>query len=492
MHTLTVYWADSVYSIPAEHGQSLLALLTKAEITVYAPCNGRGVCRKCRVAYRSGGVTKQVLACQTTITEDAEIWISHVSGSGLTAFEKIHWPDTGSGIGAAVDIGTTTVAAALVDCGNGQVLASGAKLNPQHVCGSDVISRIAACGKGMLPLLTNLIRKTVDSLVQGLCQKHGITKPEILTVSGNTTMLHLFCGVDPMPIGIAPFVPPFTEMKVFSGNELNITANTVFALPSASGYIGSDVVCGILATQLKNSGVSLLVDLGTNGEFALYNGKQLFCTSAAVGPALEGANISCGIGGIPGAICSVAHENGIFSWKTIEDQPPIGICGSGLVDLMALLLDTGIVDEGGRFCENSSHPLAEERLRDGRFMLTDQIWLSQEDVRQFQLAKAAVIAGIITLCDYAGVCVENVENIFLTGGLGYYIPYKSALRTGLIPKCFSGKLTSVGNSSLAGAIACLLPIIREEAIEIAQAIEICNLQNTAKFSDMFLDSLCFE
>lgn len=491
MFTLTVHWADRVYTIPAEAGANLHELLSKHEIALYAPCNGRGICQKCYVTYRTGDITKLVLACQTSVSEDAEVWVPEITGSGLTNFDNDVWSAAEAQIGAAVDIGTTTVAAALVDCSNGQTIDRRAALNPQHVCGSDVISRISACSEGKLELMTSLIRKTVSSLLTELCTKHHLDQPETVTVSGNTTMLHLFCGVDPAPIGVVPFTPVFTQMKTFAGSELAIPAKTVYVLPSASGYIGSDVVCGIIATKLKTGGVSLLADLGTNGEFALFDGNKLYCASAAVGPALEGANISCGIGGIPGAICVVAYNDGCLTFETIDSNPPVGICGSGLVDLIAVLLDAGIIEESGRFQEDSQHPLAVQRLRDDRFMLTDHIWLSQNDIRQFQLAKAAVTAGILTLCSYAGVIPQDIENVYLTGGLGYYIPQKSALRTGLIPPDFSGKLRSVGNSSLAGAIQCLLPEKRLKASHISESITVCELNERADFSQCFIDNITF-
>lgn len=491
MYTLTVHWADREYTLHAEKGQNLLELLSNAEIPVYAPCNGRGVCQKCRITYRCGDVTTQVLACQTSVSEDGEVWVPEITGSGLTNFDSSVWSAAEAQIGAAVDIGTTTVAVALVDCSNGQTIDRCAALNLQHVCGSDVISRISACSEGKLELLTSLIRKTISSLLTQLCSKHHLDQPETVTISGNTTMLHLFCGVDPAPIGVAPFTPVFTQMKTFTGSELAIPAKTVYVLPSASGYIGSDVVCGIIATKLETDSIGLLADLGTNGEFALFDGNKLYCASAAVGPALEGANISCGIGGIPGAICAVAYNNGCLTFETIDNTPPVGICGSGLVDLIGILLDTGIIEESGRFQEDSQHPLAAQRLQDDRFILTEHIWLSQNDIRQFQLAKAAVTAGILTLCSYAGVTPQDIENIYLTGGLGYYIPQKSALRTGLIPTEFSGKLRSVGNSSLAGAIQCLLPENRLKASQISESITICELNERADFSQCFIDNITF-
>lgn len=491
MSNLTVHWGDETRLLTTRDGQNLLELLAGAGISVYAPCKGNGSCHKCRVTYRSQGRTESVLACQTTVAGDGEVWVPRVSGGGLTEYEAGAWQDGAQGIGAAVDIGTTTVAAALVDCASGQTIGTQAMLNPQQVCGADVISRICACGEGKLALQTGLIREAVASLLRALCSQYGIVCLENVTVCGNTTMLHLFCGVDPTPIGTAPFTPVFTQMRQYAGAEIGIPADTVYVLPSASGYIGSDIVCGILAQQWDHNGIRLLADLGTNGELALCKGDALLCASTAAGPALEGANIECGIGGIPGAICGVTLEHGALEMRTIDGKPPVGICGSGLVDIIALLVELGILDESGCFDPECGHPLA-SRLEEDRFLLTDKIWVSQKDIRQFQLAKAAIHAGILTLCGCAGVDPADVDTLCIAGGLGFYLRQESALGVGLIPRAFSGKLRSVGNSGLAGAVRCLLPEGRKAATETAERIRVCELSGRSDFAEQFVESMSFD
>lgn len=491
MITLKVHFAQAVTTLHAEAGENLLAVLARNEITVYAPCKGSGKCKKCRVKIKTGETVQEVLSCQTAVTQDAEVWAPEIAGGGLTEFETAAWPQGLCGIGAAVDIGTTTVAATLIDLSNGASLDRLATLNPQHVCGSDVISRITACGEGKLELQKTLIRRTIAEMLEKLCKKHGVERLKVVTVCGNTTMAHLFCGVDPTPIGVFPFTPAFTATQTLSGSALGIAAPVVYMLPSAAGYIGSDIVCGIAARQMDHGDPCLLADLGTNGELALYDGNRLFAASTAAGPALEGANIECGIGGIGGAICAAALEEGELRLRTIDDLPPIGICGSGLVDLIALLVATGIIDETGAFDEECAHPLA-GRLEDGRFMLTDQIYLSQKDVRQYQLAKAAISAGILTLCDYAKIKPADIPTLCIAGGLGFYLSVESAMRTGLIPPEFAGKIRVIGNSGLAGAVRCLIADERERAQRIADEIEICELNNCDGFSDRFVDGMSFE
>lgn len=491
MIKLIVHYGEDTRVLEVRPGQNLLSALAEQKISVYAPCKGNGRCKKCLVTLKTGGETRQVLSCRTAVTEDAEVWVPRITGGGLTEFEAMAWPAGETGVGAAVDIGTTTVAVALVDLSTGKMLGRQAMLNPQHVCGSDVISRITACAEGKLSLQRELIRKTVSRMVRALCGDSGIEMLKTVTVCGNTTMLHLFCGVDPTPIGVFPFTPVFTAMQTYRGEELELPAPAVYVLPSASGYIGSDVVCGIVAGDMDQGEPSLLADLGTNGELVLFDGKSLFAASTAAGPALEGANIECGIGGIPGAVCGVSLDGENLRIQTIENQPPVGICGSGLVDLMALLLSCGMIDETGSLDGDCGHPLV-KYLGGDRFMVTEKLYLSQKDIRQFQLAKAAISAGLLTLCNYAGIAPEKISALYIAGGLGFYLSGKSAVGTGLIPPVFGDKIRVVGNSGLSGTARCLLPVYREKAARIADAVDICELNACEDFSERFVDSMSFD
>lgn len=485
MHTVTVRWGQEVRTLRAPHGKDLLSLLADAEVILSAPCQGNGKCGKCKVLLEG----KEVLACQTLVLSDLEAEVPHSEGSGVTDSFARHLTQGGEGLGIALDIGTTTLAAALVNCVTGAVLDTASMLNPQRICGADVISRIAACGEGKLELLTKLIREAAAELCQKLlCDGR---KAETMTVCGNTTMLHIFCGVDPSSIGVAPYTPVFTDMKAFCGEELGLPARDVYVLPSVSGYIGSDVVCGILALEGCCQGDWLLADLGTNGELALIRDGKIYCASTAAGPALEGANIECGTGGVSGAVCAVSLDGKELRLRTVSDAAPSGICGSGLVDLVAVLLRCGLIDETGAFDEDCGDSLA-EKLSDQQFILTDKLWLSQKDVRQFQLAKAAIHAGIETLCESAGTAVDKLEKLYIAGGLGFYLRDESVLETGLIPRGASGKLQAPGNTALGGAILCLQPQERERAIALAREAQVCELSCRPDFSQRFIDAMCFE
>ena len=483
MHTVTVHWGEETRMVQSPEGKNLLKLLEEEQIIISAPCQGKGRCGKCRVAVDG----KEALACQTSVCGDMEIRVPRSEGSGLSVFSGAPWPQGHEGLGVALDIGTTTLAAVLVDMRSGQILESRSMLNPQRVCGADVISRIAACGEGQLSLQRDLIRTAARQLAEQLMPAAKGQAIGPMTVCGNTTMIHIFCGVDPSPIGVAPYTPVFTEMKEYPGAELGLPVETVFVLPSAAGYIGSDVVCGIHSLG-DAPGVRLLADLGTNGELALIMEDRIICASTAAGPALEGANIECGTGGIPGAICAVSDA---LDFETVSGQPATGICGSGLTDLIAVLLRKGVIDETGALDEECGGDL-EARIDDQRFYLQEDIWLSQKDIRQFQLAKAAINAGIETLCESAGLHCGDVDRLHVAGGLGYYLAEKSMLETGIIPGPFSGKLETPGNTALAGAVRCLLEQERARVCAIASSIEVCELTGRSDFSDRFIDAMCFE
>lgn len=487
MYSVTVHYADNTLALPAKEGQNLLELLRSHDLPVSAPCGGKGACKKCWAELAD---QSRILTCSTTVDRDMEIWLPRFEGGGLTEFSHQNHRTGGAYFGAALDIGTTTLAAALTDCATGKVLATEATLNPQQVCGADVISRIAACGEGKLELQSRLVRAAAAKLLHKLMEKTGVAGIEYLTVCANTTMLHIFCGEDPTSIGTAPYTPVFTEMRTYPGVGLGLPARQVHVLPSASGYIGADVICGILTLDQAN-GPWLLADLGTNGELALNIDGKILCASTAAGPALEGANIECGLGGVPGAICAAAWENGALTLRTIDSEPAAGICGSGLVDLIALLVSTGVIDETGCFDDLCQHPLA-RKLDDDRFYLTDTIYLSQKDVRQFQLAKAAIHAGITTLCASAGLSPAEVGKLYIAGGLGFYLREQSALTAGLIPGEFAGKIQALGNSALAGALRCMDLEERERSCRIAGAAQICELNGREDFTQNFIDAMSFE
>lgn len=481
-------------TVIAYKGERLLDVLARERFFVTALCGGNGTCGKCKVRLLGGeldGVTPDgegyILSCHAFVKEDVSVYLPNDNAGGLTEFEENELGAEKSGYGVALDIGTTTLAACLVELENGKTLKKVSALNPQSVYGADVLSRINACGEGKLGLLQELILDKTRELISALSGGKAITE---LCVSANTTMLHLFLGVDPKTIGAYPFTPVFTEEKAVSGASLGLPVETVRVLPSASGYIGSDITSGVATCGMdKTDTTALFVDIGTNGEIVLAHKGRLYAASTAAGPAFEGACIECGIGGVSGAINSVSVQNGEISFTTIDGDAPKGICGSGLIDLIAVLRSEELIDESGAWDDLVDSPLL-SRLSDDRFYLTENIYLSQGDIRQFQLAKSAISAGIETLFAENGIAPAEVQALYVAGGIGYYMNIDNALMLGLLPMLLKGRIYAKGNTSLAGARRCLLSEKeRKRVSEIASSAEIIELSFSKTFTDKYIENM---
>lgn len=465
----------------AEAGTLLADALSENGFAVPAACGRRGTCNKCAVKVLSGtfenvspDMNGCVKSCKAVICSDAAIEADFEQGSGLTSFSGEEKKKRGV-CGIAVDIGTTTVAAMLVKKDGSEKTAS--RLNPQSAFGADVISRISACAEGHLAELTALIRSCIAAMMTELDPEN---EAEELVVSGNTTMLHLFCGVSPEKMGVFPFTPEFTSARFYTGAELGFCVKKVTVLPSVSAFIGSDITAGIYALGLhKTDKKAFLADLGTNGELVFSDAGKLTCTSTAAGPALEGACIECGVGGVAGAINSVYKKNGVTGYTTIGDTLPVGICGAGLADAVALMLDEGAIDETG-YLEDD-------------FYIADNVYITPKDIRQFQLAKSAVCSGIEILLDAVGVKKDSVDEFHIAGGLGYYMSPESAFRCGILPRFPDNTVAAAGNTSLRGAVACIgAPEAVEEMSGITRDCELVDLGGNPKFSALFAENMMFE
>ncbi|MBQ3571461.1 MAG: DUF4445 domain-containing protein, partial [Clostridia bacterium] len=411
-------------------------------------------------------------------------------GSGLDFFNYEQIVSLEDGLGIALDLGTTTLAACLVDLKSGKILSKTSSLNPQAAYGADVLTRIKACTEGKLTILHSLIIEETNEIIDKLsCNKQIST----LVVCANTTMLHIFANENPKTIGSYPFTPVFKDAREYFGRDLNINAKKVRLLPSASAYIGSDITAGITALNLNNlDGVNLLIDVGTNGEIVLTKKGEVFATSTAAGPAFEGACIECGIGGVEGAISKVIIKDNNIQFSVIGNIEPQGICGSGLIDLISLLLSEGLIDESGTFDECANSPLI-SNLKGDKFYLTDDIYLSQKDVRQYQLAKAAICAGIEALLIECNIDKSEVENAYIAGGLGYYMNVENAFKTEVLPNWLKGKTRTVGNSGLAGAVYCMLSDKKfDEIVKIAKNTKIIELSFSKIFQELYVENMMFK
>ena len=489
-HTVTVLPHNFICSVP--HGANLLEVLTQNGFFVPAACGGRGSCGKCAVKCRKANDEdyQTVLSCHTSVENDVTILLDADTNSGLWKISSLSArPNITAGM--LLDIGTTTLAASLVDKETGETLARASILNPQGAFGADVISRISAFGDGKGEDMRSAVVNATNRIIAAFLRTGA--RIDELVVVGNPTMLHLFVGVDPSGIGTYPFTPAFVETKYFAGAEIGIDLPRVRLLPSISAYLGSDVSAGMLACEMdKTTETQLFMDLGTNGEIVLSHKGKLYAASTAAGPALEGANLCCGIGGVSGAVDRVWCEDGKLRFTTIENAPARGICGSGLIDLFALLLDEGILDETGAWSEECDSPLF-SRLEDDCFYLTPEVYLSQDDVRQFQLAKAAIAAGVEALTAHCGVKLDEITRVSLAGGLGYYMSPARAARTGLISPALLSRTQIVGNTALAGAKLCLLKEENQTALDsLCQRTETVELSFSPIFSEAYIENMGFE
>jgi len=488
-HTVTVLPHNFIISVP--HGANLLEVLTQNGFFISAACGGRTSCGKCAVKCRTTDKEdyRTVLSCRTPVEEDMTVLLDADAESGLWQVSSLSECSVGK-VGMLLDVGTTTLAACLVDKKTGEILAKASALNPQGSFGADVISRITAFGEGK----GEDMRQAVVDATNRIITEFSRTGAQIddVVVAGNPTMLHLFIGADPTGIGTYPFTPVFVETKYFTGKDIEIDAPQVRLLPSISAYLGSDVSAGILACEMHTTDkTQLFMDLGTNGEIVLAHGGKLFAASTAAGPALEGANMACGIGGVSGAIDRIWLKNKQLRFSTVENKPARGICGSGLIDLLALLLDEGILDETGTFSEECDSPLL-HHLQDDCFYLTPDIYLSQDDVRQFQLAKAAIAAGVEALLAHCGVSPDKVERVFLAGGLGYYMSPASAARTGLLSPLLLSRTQIVGNTALMGARLCLADEENQTSLDaLCKETETVELSFSSVFSQAYIENMGF-
>ena len=424
---------------------------------------------------------------------------------------------TGQNYGIAVDIGTTTVVAYLMDLNTGDQVDVTSGLNAQKSQGQDVISRInyTIQHEDGIEHLRKRIINQINTMIWDLSERNKIAIENIysITLVGNTTMMHLAAGLPPKHIATVPFIPVAKNRITFLAEDMGLgipKGASAYLLPSISGYVGADIVAATLASGLfYGEAMSLLIDIGTNGEIVLGNRDRLLCCSTAAGPAFEGATIRHGVGGIAGAINRVGIDDGSFACQTIDDARPLGICGSGIIDTMAMLLDCGFVDETGRMlgADEIQNPVGEKLTSlliedDGlpSILLVDakktesgeQIFLSQKDVREIQLAKASIAAGIQTLIKAAGISVNDIDVIYLAGGFGSYIDRDNAIRVGLIPSELADRVQVIGNAAGTGSV---LSLISERCLaecdRIANSAEYVELSSSPDFQDEYINNMLF-
>lgn len=482
MKQYAVTFLPAGITVPVEPGTTLLQAERLAGLSPNAPCGGKGTCGKCKVTTQAGAI---VLACQTIVDRDMTVTLPERSAAQiLTGGIAVDCaPDGGDEYVLALDIGTTTVVAYLLSGKTGAQLAQASTLNPQGQYGADVISRIQYVLEGGGKDMQGAILGALDALTGQVSRQAGIT-PEQITrgaVVGNTAMHHLLLGIDPRPLITPPYMPKERQARELPAEGLLPISGTVRVLPNIAGFVGGDTVGCLVASRFdKRQELTLLIDIGTNGEMVLGNKDRALACSTAAGPAFEGAKISCGMRGAEGAVDHVFLRDGKVQYHVIGDKAPLGLCGSGLLDLVAVLLETGDLDETGR-------------LERGDYRLCDNVVLTQKDVREVQLAKAAIRAGIELMARHLGKPVESIEKVLLAGAFGNYLDPASACKIGMIPPVLLERIQPIGNAAGAGAKLCALSA-QEFAYgtKLARETEFLELAALPEFQDQYVDCLTFE
>jgi len=486
---ITVWQNGISHQARFEGAPVLSRVLSEMGLSIPQPCGGRGRCGKCGVEI-TGDVSKPNaleisaggrLACQAVLKGECEVTLPfspkgmqiQLEGRGRTGALS---PLPGR-YGAAADLGTTTLALKLYELESGRVLASAACMNPQVTVAADVMGRIDAALKGELPRLEQMALGALEGLLQEACDEADFTPEEVesLVISGNTTMLYLLGGLSPLTLSRAPF-----EADELFGHWAELLGKRVYLPPCMNAFVGADISCAVLSSGLsEQEETALLIDVGTNGEIALWKEGVLYVASTAAGPAFEGAGIRMGLSSVPGAIDSLWLEDGELKAHTIGNLPPTGVCGSGLLDALAGLLKLGLVEETGR--------MTLPRVR-----LAGEVYLYPEDIRSLQLAKAAIAAGIRTLMRKARVTPGEIGALYLAGGFGSRLDIHSAARIGLIPRELAGKARVIGNAALAGAVELLLD--KEKLQDIARLAQLARhipLGGNSWFNEAYMEEMLF-
>ncbi|MBQ2312239.1 MAG: DUF4445 domain-containing protein [Firmicutes bacterium] len=453
-------------------GRTKLSELLEAEGLMPAtPCGGNGTCGKCS-AYLNG---EKVLCCQAWVEEDGELLLpekqilNKIKTDGEMPEFSIKAQD---GYGLAVDIGTTTVVARIIDLRTGKMLPAVSRENPQRLLSADVIGRIQACiEKGKLPVLQGLISETIQDLKEHDLKICGLAEEDIkkTVITGNTTMLYLFTGRMPTTLAYTPFIADC----LFGFEE-----NGAYLPPCFGAFVGADIYTAITASGLiTKDEAAVLVDLGTNGEIALFNNGKLTCCATACGPAFEGTGISCGGPAANGAIDHIWLEDGQVKYSVIGNTAPTHICGSGIMDAIATLLELEEIDETGAMPDP--------------YEFAPGVVLQPKDVRQVQLAKAAICGGIRTLINREGLKPDDINTLYIAGGFGSYIKLENAVKVGIFPKEMQDNAKVIGNAALSGAIMILLGADKKYEPSSVET-ECINLAQQPEFSDLYMESMFFE
>ncbi len=522
-HPIKVWSNNQIKQIECSEDENLLDAMRRQGIPYYSDCGGRGSCGKCKIRIiedtsepgPEDGKRISVgeheegyrLACRVfpkkALTIELMNYAENIEAVTSAKDMNPHFnpmQGTKEEYAIGIDLGTTTLAFQIVNCYSGVILVSRTSINPQRRLGADVISRMKASNDGRREQLRQLILEALLAGIEQLCIDASVS-PELIpqiTIAGNTTMVHLLMGYSCEELGRYPFQPVhigtieqditdfFGEVwkqrsNLWEKNSGSVGKMTVTVLPGISAFVGSDIVAGLgLCGFDYNEKICLFLDLGTNGELAIGNRDKLLVSSTAAGPAFEGGNISIGTGSVPGAISKLSLSEGKLHLETIGDQKPVGICGTGVIELCSELFGNGIMDTTGL--------LQEEYFEEGFLIWQEegrQLRFLQRDIRELQLAKAAIRAGIELLIKSYGCSYEAIDKVYLAGGFGYVLPVDKAVRIGLLPQQLEEKVNPIGNSSLAGAIRYAIdpnfPSRLNNVVRMAKEMHIANQEEFQEY-----------
>ena len=510
---------------------------------IETPCGGKGTCGKCKVTVTKP-YYKEALACQTKICDDMEIIVGRKESTGTKEDSMVVLTNGGSisekfnehvnrnvvlqedaanepekvesnaGTLAACDIGTTTVVCYLIDKETGQIIAVRSGANPQRSFGADVLSRIDAAARaddndkanGGLQMMQSQIVSLLNGFISEMLMECGRTKVCLFSVAGNTVMCHLLMGISPEKLGRAPFMPDEYFGREFNPLDIGLeNCQTMIIFPAVSGFVGGDITAGMMET-VNCRKLTLYLDIGTNGEMALGKGDRYVCCATAAGPAFEGAQIEMGMPASKGAVDKVWLEGRRIKYSVIGNDRPVGLCGSGLIDALAILLKAGIIDENGTILRGQELPILfrsyvfEMEAEDGAQSIESSlavhiapgVYITQEDIRKLQLAKGAIAAGIEVLFKEYGCKPCDLDILTFAGGFGNYIDKASAAAIGLFPPELLDRAKEVGNAAGNGAVsAALSQEAWERALDISGKMRYIELASYPRFDEIYVEHMNF-
>ena len=484
----------------AEDGELLSDVAKRAGVRIPMPCGGAGRCGRCKVIADG----EEVLACRHHVVCDTTVSVPERDRGVVVAADRGGQTDDDisplcGGYALAVDIGTTTIALSVMDSSTGEEVYAAAGVNGQRAVGDDVLSRIQYASEGGTEDMRRMVIDSINGLMDGAPE--GI---QSVYIAGNTTMEHLFLGIDPTPIRAPPYLP-VEERREITGEESGLRVDPgarVLTMPCVSAYVGGDIASDIVCSGMDRSeGMCLLIDVGTNGEVALGNCDLMVVCSSSAGPAFEGGNLKSGMIAGKGAIDSVRIIGDTIRYTVIGGGEPAGICGSGILAVVKELLRTGLVKKTGAFIkkdrlspEDYRFPLLQLNGTKREFILHEkpQILVTQGDVRQVQLAKGAILSGVTALLREAQIDMEDLDKVMIAGQFGAHLPADSLIGTGILPDAVKDKLVYVGNSSKTGAYMALMSKkAKQEMEKLAEEMEYMELAETENYERIFTDSMIF-